>query len=390
MRYKIATISASIIICLLAISSCNQKEKKAKVDVNSVYTPLPEKVISPKNNPSSKEKISLGKLLFYDPILSGNKDVACASCHHPEFGYAEALDLSIGVNGHGLSSNRKFKIPNSIPLVKRNAHTILNAAYNGIGIDGKYHPLKAPMFWDNREQSLEDQVLGPIQSLEEMRGTKISADAILDTLVNRLKGIPEYVKLFDDVFPDKNSISKENIAKAIACFERSLTTPNSRFDQFLKGDLDAISQGEKDGFELFKKAKCTDCHNGPMFTDYKIHVLGVPDNEKLGYSDTGYEKTYGFRTPTLRNLRYTAPYMHNGKFKTLQQVLEFYEDIASGHSENPLIKDSQLDTLNKGINLKVKDMSTIISFFNTLNSDNFDKEIPREVPSKLPVGGNIQ
>lgn len=381
---------AVISACLFLMISCKQKKETNNIDVNTIYKPLPQKVISPKDNPSTPEKISLGKLLFYDPILSGNKDVACASCHHPEFGYAEALDLSIGVNGTGLSRNRKFNSPNSIPIVKRNAHTVLNTAYNGIGVQGSYHPLKAPMFWDNRENSLEDQALGPIQSLEEMMGDQFLKENILDTIIHRLKTIPEYVKLFNEVFEHQNSISKENLAKSIACFERSLSTPNSRFDRYLNGDSEAISQREKDGFALFKKAKCNNCHNGPMFSDYKIHVLGLQDNEKLGYSDTGFEESYGFRTPSLRNLRYTAPYMHNGKLKTLLQVLEFYEDIASGHSKNPLIPNHKLDTLTKAINLKVKDMSTIISFFNTLNSEDFDKKIPLSVPSGLAVGGNIQ
>ncbi|WP_237706963.1 cytochrome-c peroxidase [Ochrovirga pacifica] len=358
-------------------------------DDNDVYIPLP-KVIHPKDNPSSPEKIRLGKLLFYDPILSGNKDVSCATCHHPKFAYAENIDLSMGSNAVGLGMHRTFLKNNTIPFVKRNAHTVINAAYNGINTKGKFNPNNAPMFWDNRVKSLEEQALKPIQALEEMRGNILEESVILDTVVNRLQQNREYQKLFASAFPKQPNINKTNLAKAIACFERTLVTPNSRFDRYLQGDENAISQSEKDGFALFKKAKCHLCHSGPMFSDYKIHTLGMRDNKKLKISDDGFKKTYGFRTPTLRNLRHTGPYMHNGELKTLLEVLEFYEDISTGISQNPLVANEQMDSLAVQINLKVKDMSSIISFFNTLNSDNFDKEIPSKVPSGLPVGGNIQ
>lgn len=222
-----------------------------------------------------------------------------------------------------------------------------------------------------------------------MRGEYFSEEIILDTIVQRLKQIPEYAVLFQKAFSKSQSISEENIAKALASFERTLITPNSRFDNYLNGDKNALSKGELEGFNLFKKAKCNNCHNGPMFSDYKTHVLGMIDNEKLKSVDSGENNSFAFRTPTLRNLRYTAPYMHNGKLKTLLEVLEFYEDITSGNSKNPHVASTQIDSLVKGSPLKVKDMAPIISFFNSLNSDNFDKTIPTEVPSKLDVGGNI-
>ena len=126
-----------------------------------------------------------------------------------------------------------------------------------------------------------------------------------------------------------------------------------------------------------------------MLSDFKTHVLGVADNEKLGFSDDGTDKTYAFRTPTLRNLRFTAPYMHSGKLKTLQNVLEFYEDLAGRKIANPNVKPEQLDTLTKQLNVNFKDISTIIDFLNTLNDPDFDKTIPAKVPSGLKVGGNI-
>ncbi|MDO6738529.1 cytochrome-c peroxidase [Wenyingzhuangia sp. 2_MG-2023] len=376
------------VLIFLCFYACQQKRANFKKEDTNVYIPLP-KVLHPKNNLSSPEKIHLGKLLFYDPILSGNKDIACATCHHPNYAYAENIDLSIGTNATGLGSKRKFKKPNSIPLVKRNAHTILNTAYNGINIKGTYNPEKAPMFWDNRAKSLEEQALMPITTLEEMRGQTIDENIILDTVIHRLKNIPEYRFLFQKAFPNNPVITTSNLSKAIACFERTLSSNNSRFDNYLKGETNAISETEKEGFRLFKKAKCNQCHSGPMFSDYKIHTLGLPDNQKLNISDDGFKKNYGFRTPTLRNLRHTGPYMHNGTLKTLLQVLEFYEDISTGKPQNPLVAPSKTDPLAKEIRLKVKDMSFIISFFNTLNNEDIDNETPKQVPSGLTVGGAI-
>ncbi len=379
-----------LIIAFVGCNNASKKEVKKLISIdNDIYLPLPEIIEEPKDNISNAEKIRLGKLLFYDPILSGNKDVACVTCHHPNFGYAEPLDISIGVNGVGLGLKRKFKNPDSVNFVKRNANTILNTAYNGITIKGEYHAKNAPMFWDLREKGLEAQALIPIQTLEEMRGTIIGEDEILDVIIARLQSTPEYVELFEKAFLSENTINKKNLAKAIAAFERSLITPNSRFDKYVQGDENALSLAEKDGFNLFKKAKCNSCHSGPMFSDYKMHILSVDDNTKLEFLDTGIDSTYAFRTPSLRNLRYTAPYMHNGSLQDLQAVLEFYEDISNGNSKNVNVPVKNIDSLARQIQIKVMDMSFIISFLNSLNSEDFDKEIPESVPSGLTVGGDI-
>lgn len=364
-------------------------DKKIRLAALNRNSALPQDIISPANNPTTPEKIVLGKLLFFDPILSGNKDVACATCHHPETGYAELLDLSIGVNGTGLSSKRVFNSPNNIPFVKRNAHTVINTAFNGIDINNNYSPEEAPMFWDNRVKSLENQALEPIKAMEEMRGRKIAEEDILNEVVDRLNEIPEYRRLFKVAFNEDPVINSSNIGKAIAAFERTIVTNNSRFDQYMRGDKNAISISERNGFDMFKKVGCVNCHNGPMFTDYKMHVLGIPENMKLSVPDSGFEGRYAFRTASLRNLRFTAPYMHNGSMTSLLKVLEFYEDISFGKSRNPLVPKDQFDPLIKELNLSVKEMRPIISFLNTLNDNGFDKEIPNTVPSGLSVGGNI-
>lgn len=397
MEHVFQKISKSLLLIVaLVLVSCNSENKKntekyatiPKIDTR--VNALPLKIKSPLNNPQSEEKINLGRLLFFDPILSGDKDVACATCHHPDNGYAEFRDLSIGVNGKGFGLSREFKKPNKIPLVKRNAHTVLNTAFNGITPSNRYNPEKSPMFWDSRVNSLETQAIEPIKALEEMRGLNYNEEDILIEVVLRLKGIQEYKKLFEDAFENDSSITIENIGKAIAAYERTLVTNNSRFDKYMRGDTDAISLGEKEGFDLFKKVGCVNCHNGPMFSDYKIHTLSVPENDKLTKVDDGFEQQFGFRTPTLRNLRFTAPYMHNGTLPNLKMVLEFYEDLSFNKSRNPEVDINTIDTLAKDLTLKVKDMSSIISFLNTLNDEGFDKTIPEKVPSGLKVGGDIE
>lgn len=368
----------------------DETSKKRRAARSNRVSALPLEVKSPKDNPFSQKKADLGKLLFYDPILSGDKDVACATCHHPETGYAEFLDLSIGPNAHGLGSRRRFRHPNDIPFVKRNAQTVLNAAFNGIDGFHRYEPESASMFWDERAKSLEKQALEPIKALEEMRGKAYSEDEILNIIIDRLNGIAEYRKLFEAAFGTSNAITIENMAKAIAAFERTLVTNNSRFDKYMRGDKDAIHISEKDGFDLFKSVGCINCHNGPMFSDYLPHVLGVPRNNKLPEMDRGIGDTFAFRTASLRNLRFTAPYMHNGSLTTLKRVLEFYEDIANGKTRNPSVTSEKFDPLVRELELSVKEMSLIISFLNTLNDEDFDREVPDAVPSGLSVGGNIK
>lgn len=383
-----------MVLCIL-ITACGNPTKKRDVETPqpkeiAKVGALPKDIKMPIGNPNSKEKELLGKLLFYDPILSGGKDIACASCHHPATGYAEFLDLSIGTNGEGLGSKRAFKEPNEIPLMKRNSPTILNTAFNGIHGKDDYDPENAPMFWDDRVKSLEKQALEPIKTLEEMKGLHFSKTEILTEVATRLQSIPEYKSLFAEAFGADAPIDSTHIGMAIAAFERTLLANNSRFDQYMAGDVNAISHAEKEGLELFKSVGCINCHNGPMFSDYKLHVLGVPENNKVPEPDSGFQESFAFRTATLRNLRFTAPYMHNGVFQNLKQVLEFYEDISFGKTRNPAVTKEMFDPFVKELQLSVKDMSLIISFLNTLNDDSFDKEIPEKVPSGLPVGGNIQ
>ncbi|MFB9292656.1 cytochrome-c peroxidase [Persicitalea jodogahamensis] len=352
---------------------------------------LPLEVIHPADNPPNAEKIALGRLLFYDPILSGNKDVACATCHQPEFNYAEFMETSIGVNGMGNGSKRHFLIPNDIPFTKRNSQSVLNTAFNGIKNHEPYRAESAPMFWDLRAKGLEEQALLPIATLEEMRGNSVTEENILAEVVERIRNIPEYYQRFAAVFAgDPNPVNEKNLGKAIASYERTLIATNSRFDQYMRGDSNALSLSEKDGLRLFLKTGCAKCHNGPMLSDYKLHTLGVPDSKNREDSDAGINGAYAFRTPSLRNLRYTAPYMHSGRIANLEQVLQFYEDISGGKIPNPKVKPEQMDTLATQMNVNFKDISRIVQFLNTLNDDDFDKSVPERVPSGLKVKGNVE
>lgn len=383
-------------ILLFVMASCGrnqdaeQKREKKISESIAVLGALPKSVIDPPDNPTNAKKVELGRFLFYDPILSGNRDVACATCHQPEFNYAEFLETSIGVNGTGSDSKRQFRLPNTIPFVKRNSQSVLNTAFNGIQNHGEYDPRLAPMFWDMRAKSLEEQALLPITTLEEMRGHSFAEEAVLDEIIDRIRKIPEYQTLFSEAFSgETNPVHAKNMAKAIAAYERTLVANNARFDQYMRGDSNALSLSEKEGLNLFLRTGCAKCHNGPMLSDFKLHTLGVPDTQNRKESDAGINNDYAFRTPTLRNLRYTAPYMHSGKFVTLEHVLQFYEDISGGKLPNPHVSARQMDPLATQMNVNFRDISGIVEFLNTLNDDTFDKTVPTRVPSGLKVKGNV-
>ncbi|MEM8506735.1 MAG: cytochrome-c peroxidase [Bacteroidota bacterium] len=352
--------------------------------IGTIIAPLPEYLPIPQNNALTSEKIRLGRQLFWDPILSGNKDMACATCHHPDKGYADALDVSIGVGGSGLGEQRNGAI-----LAKRNAHTIVNTAFNGITTDGEVNPLEAPMFWDNRALSLEAQSLLPLLSKEEMRGSEILEAELFQIIVNRLDTIPQYKEAFQNAF-GTDEITTDRIARAIASFERTLVATNSPFDRYMRGDTTAMTQKQVNGMNAFVHVGCAECHNGPMFSDFQLHTLGIPDNPKLIESDAS-TGTYAFRTPTLRNLSLTAPYMHNGMHASLIEVMEFYEEISEGDDAitNNKVTTDNIDPLARALHMDDDVDDALIAFMEALNDPNFDKTVPKAVPSGLPVGGNI-
>jgi len=351
---------------------------------------LPQTVATPPDNPQTAAKVDLGRLLFWDPILSGNQEVACATCHHPTFGYAENLDISIGVDGAGLGSARRFVSQDSIPFVKRNSQTILNSAFNGIDPQARYDPATAPMFWDVRAEGLEAQALLPIITFEEMRGHAYSEEEAVDVVVARLRAIPEYRDLFSEAFGGDPAVTGENLGRALAAFQRTLVANNAPFDRYMRGDSNAMSRAQIQGMRQFERVGCMNCHNGPMFSDYQVHVLGTQDNRKLSETDPGVVgQPYGFRTPSLRNLSYTAPYMHGGIFRTLDDVLDFYDDVGRSDVRNRNLQRDQIDPLLRRLDDVDDNEREIIEFLDALNDDSFDKNIPAQVPSGLDPGGRI-
>ncbi len=383
--FQLYALLASLALFGTTVYSC----QSTGLDVNPDQTigALPLTVIDPADNPRTPEKVALGKLLFYDPVLSGNKDVACATCHHPNFGYTDGLDLPIGVGGEGQGSSRHFRSPGAVSLTRRNAPTLLNVAFNGMDAHGQYDPGKAPMFYDLRAQSLEAQSLLPITTFEEMRGDVFTQASAIDSVLARLQAIPVYRTSFQTIFGSENAISARNLGKAIAAYERTLLANNAPFDRYRRGDASAMTDAQKRGLVLFIQNGCTTCHKGPMFSDYKTHVLGVVDNEKLGFTDKGRNDTYAFRTPTLRNVALTAPYMHSGKQPSLASVLVFYDGVTTGTQLNANVPASQLDSL---LQTRVTRSNDLVEFLHALTDTSFDKSVPANVPSGLAVGGKLQ
>ena len=366
-------------------------EGAAVAQSKSALSALPSTPQAPKDNPTTPAKAALGKLLFWDPLLSGPQDVACASCHHPQNGYAEDRDLSLGVTAIGLGSKRRQAPGSSIPIVKRNAPTVLNVAFNGSDESGRYDPATAPMFWDMRVKSLEKQALEPLKAHEEMRGnTYPEGDEAVASVVAKLQANAEYRSLFAGAFGSAQPVNSENLGRAIAAFERTLLANNSPFDRYMRGDRSAMTEEQVSGMQRFERIGCIKCHSGPMFSDYKLHVMGVPDNPALPASDDGAEKTYAFRTPTLRNLTFTGPYEHSGMFRTLSAVVGFYEDARGGRSRNPNVSSEKLDPLLRELGDFDEEDVDLVEFLRALSDDSFDKTIPERVPSGLPVGGKIQ
>ena len=393
--FSIRTVT--ILLVALVFASCRQSENKTSIDEEIEVLELEQlpAVEYPIDNVSSSAKVALGRLLFWDPIVSGHKDVACATCHHPDFAYTDALDLPIGVNGTGLGPLRSenssaLQLDSLIKRVPRNSPTVLNVAYNGLTSTGDYAPQAAPMFWDSRMLGLEAQCQGPPNSRSEMRGDAYEEDLEMDSLVARLASIPEYVIMFNTAFSGGiASVTRENYAKAMASFERTIVAKNSRYDKYLGGEMSALSENEKKGLLLFfGKAACGNCHSGPMLSDYNFHTLGVQDNTAHPEGiDQGKDDMYRFRTPSLRNVALTAPYMHSGVLATLKDVVIFMNE---GVSRNENVLSGMMDHKMKPLNLNSEEIDLIVDFLETLTDSNFDRTIPSQVPSGLPVGGNIQ
>jgi len=253
----------------------------------------------PQSMEVEKEKAALGKQLFFDPILSKDGTISCATCHDLQNGGDDGLQFSFGIDG------KRGNI---------NAPTVYNAVFN------------FRQFWDGRAKNLEEQAMGPINNPVEM-GHDIRKVA------EKLKKSPAYNKRFHILYRD--GVTAENIANAIAEYEKSLITPNAPFDKYLKGDENAISEEAKEGFRLFKYKGCIICHNGVNVGGNLYNKFGIykdANSTNLGrFNITGREEDkYVFKVPSLRNIALTAPYMHDGRFKTLDEAVKFMTQYQLG------------------------------------------------------------
>ena len=324
-------------------------------DYSNTFKPLTSSLY-PSNNPYNESKEQLGEFLFWDPILSGDQNTSCASCHHPDFGWADGRAFSIGSDGIGLGPARY-----GFEVTPIHSPTIMNVAFTGITNDVTTDNfVSGGYFWDLRASTLEEQALGPIKNPVEMLGYNISEQEIMAEIVSRLRAIPEYIELFEQAFTESDAINSENIVKALATFERKITTQNTRFDLFLAGEQTIHTEQEIIGLNKFIDGGCSRCHMGPMLSDNLLHIGEAIIGEDV------------VRTPSLRNITYTAPYMHDGSRARLLDAIAAYEN--RGDIEVTIGED---------------DFADIEAFLRTLNTDNFYKGIPTTVPSGLTVGGDI-
>ena len=304
-----------------------------------------DSLVIPKNNPLTEEKVALGKLLFFDTRLSANDTIACASCHIPALAFTDGQPVSTGI--HRQQGGRS-------------APTAINRVFS------------AAQFWDGRAATLEAQSVGPFVSPVE------HGFPHHDALVDKVKMMDGYRPLFEQAF-GKTPITVDLIGKAIAGFQRTLLSGNSPYDRFSYADeTDALSERAQNGFRVFLgKGQCLRCHFGFNFTDEEFHNLGVGweqgDRDAGRYAVTQEPKDRGaFKTPTLREIARTAPYMHDGSLATLRQVIDFYD---RGGTPNP-----QLDPAIKPLKLTEREKDDLVEFLYALNGEGWAVEPPRTFP----------
>ena len=284
----------------------------------------------PKNNQLTPERIELGRALFFDPRLSDSNQMSCATCHNPSLYWTDSLAKAIG---------RKSQ------TLRRATPTIVNVGH------------LRRLFWDGRARTLEEQATGPIKSSVEMNQD-------INVLINELNAIPEYIKLFNKAYPGEG-VTESTIGRALASFQRTIVSAyNSPFDRWIAGEEKALSDAAKRGFKLFDgKARCSVCHQGQDFTDGSFHNIGLNNGDDIGrYEFIKVNVMRGaFKTPTLREVARTAPYMHNGQYNTLEEVIEHY--VKGGVDKSNLSPDM------KEIKLTKQEQNDLVEFLKALTDE---------------------
>ena len=283
----------------------------------------------PEDNSYSPAKAELGQMLFFDPILSGSRSRACATCHNPSLSWGDGLPRALGEG--------------QIVLGLR-APTILNVAW-----------VPRPG-WDGKFRDLESVAFGPILSASNMNSSE-------PALIERLTAIPGYVSAFGVAFGN-GKITRRNIEAALATYERSIVSKPAPFDRWVMGDEQAIDAAAKRGFDLYAgKARCSSCHNGWEFTDSSFHDIGTASGDDIGRGrlfPTSLKLRYAFKTPTLRDVARRAPYMHNGSIATLPDVIDLYD-------RGGIARPSRSEII-KPLGLSEREKTDLVSFLNTLTS----------------------
>jgi cytochrome c peroxidase len=298
----------------------------------------------PKDNPYSPEKVELGRLLYFDPRLSFDNSVSCASCHSPAHAFGDGAAVSTGIKGQKGG---------------RSAPTVINRAFS------------LAQFWDGRAATLEEQAKGPMANPIEMGHTH-------EGVVTRLKAVPGYGVLFAKVFGTEN-FTIDHVAKAIAAFERTVLSGNAPYDRYRAGDKKAMTPAQVRGMSVFfDKAKCDSCHEGANFTLNAFANIGIgadkPDPDVGRYAVTKNDADWGvFKTPTLREVEHTAPYMHDGSVRTLEDVVEYYD---KGGTPN-----RNLDPKIKRLHLSPQEKSDLVAFLKALSGEGWQNI---RAPEKFP------
>ncbi|GAB3031221.1 cytochrome-c peroxidase [Bowmanella dokdonensis] len=304
----------------------------------------------------SPQQIDLGRYLFFDPILSRDGSLSCASCHQPDKGFSDGQARSIGIDGQ---------------VTRRGAPSLWNVAF-----------LKR-LFWDARADSLEEQALGPLFAPDEMANTPLQ-------LMQAMESSEHYPALFAQAYPQTaEPLSLENLTHALAAFQSSLVSLNSRYDRYALGHHQALSEEEIAGMNVYRSfvARCAECHTPPLFTNQQVAVIGSPEPEGLPL-DVGAEKTFnaaklkgGFKVPSLRNIVRTAPYMHSGRFDSLREAVEFYTK-GRGHA----VPDGVQMQIHWHIwepQLTEQEIDDIVTFLDALTDESLMPSIPGRLPSGL-------
>lgn len=302
----------------------------------------------PERDAPQAELVALGEALFFDPILSKENDMSCASCHHPDKGFSDGLALAETANGTAL---------------KRNTPTLWNIGYAGV------------LFHDGRVGSLEEQA-----EVSLLESSEMNADPA--ETVAELQEIPEYVALFEAAYGAGEGVTFENIHQALAEFQRSLTANDAPFDRYAAGDFDALTSAQRRGLSLFRSGatRCFECHANPTFASDTFRVIGV-ESDDPGRSAVGDGQQGGFRVPTLRNVALSAPYMHNGSLATLEEVIQFYAD-GGGRG---LHGNEDVDTFVQGFALNEQEKQDLVAFLHSLTDETHLPEIPETALSSLPT-----